>query len=78
MRCVRLLHGLSPLLACAHFAACGDNNSPSNVTAPGDATKSKTKILEAVSALLQGKQPLEALNVYMNAFRFYRGNAVST
>jgi hypothetical protein len=56
------------------LAGCGDNSAPSNVTAPGDDTKAKTKILETGTALLQGKEPLEALNIYMNGFHFYSGN----
>jgi Protein of unknown function (DUF1264) len=58
----------------APLAGCGDNSAPSKVTAPGDDTKAKTRILEAGAALLQGKQPLEGLNVYMNGFHFYNGN----
>ena len=34
----------------------------------------RTKVLETGTALLQGKQPLEVLNVYMNGFHFYNGN----
>jgi hypothetical protein len=56
------------------LAGCGDNNTPSNVTAPGDDTKAKTKVLETGTALLQGKQPLEALNIYMDGFHFYNGD----
>lgn len=56
------------------LSACGDNNSPSNVTAPGDDTKAKTKVLETGTALLQGKEPIEALNVYMDGFHFYNGD----
>lgn len=55
------------------LAACGDNNTPSNVVAPGDDTNAKTKVLETGTALLQGKQPLEAMNVYMDGFHFYNG-----
>ena len=56
------------------LAACGDRNTPSTVQAPGEDAKTKTKVLEAGTALLQGKQPLEALNVYMNGFHFYNGD----
>lgn len=55
-------------------AACGDNTTPSNVEAPGGDPSIKTRTLEAGTALLQGKQPLEALNVYMNGFHFHNGN----
>lgn len=55
------------------LAACGDKNSLSNVIVPGTAPTAKTKVLELGSALLQGKQPIEALNVYMDGFHFYSG-----
>jgi hypothetical protein len=44
------------------------------VTAPGDDTKAKTRILETGTALLQGKQLLEALNDYIDDFHFYNGD----
>ena len=62
------------LLFLSGIVACGDNNTPSNVIAPGDDTKAKTKVLETGTSLLQGKQPLEALNVYMDGFHFYSGD----
>lgn len=65
---------ISLLFLSGIVAACGDNNTPSNVTALGDDTKVKTKVLETGTALLQGKQPLEALNVYMDGFHFYNGD----
>ena len=56
------------------ITACGDGNTPSNVQAPGEEAKAKTKVLETGTALLQGKQPLEALNIYMDGFHFYNGD----
>ncbi|MPZ46543.1 MAG: DUF1264 domain-containing protein [Betaproteobacteria bacterium] len=56
------------------FAACGDNTTPSNVRSAGDKTKVETKVLETGTALLQGKEPLEALNIYMDGFHFYNGD----
>src|SRR5688572_15089799 len=56
------------------LGACGDRNSGSSVTAPGAEKSAKTRALETGTALLQGKQPLEALNVYVNGFHFYSGN----
>ena len=38
----------------------------------------KTKALETGTAVLQGKQPLEALNVYMNGFHFYNARSIAT
>src|SRR5690606_12006252 len=55
-------------------AGCGDNSTPSNVTVPGDAMSAKTKALEAAAGALQGQQPLEMFNVYMDGFHFYSGN----
>jgi hypothetical protein len=34
----------------------------------------KTDVLEAGAALMQNKEPLEALNAYMDGFHFYNGN----
>lgn len=65
---------LATLTLSALSAACGNNNTSSNVTAPGDATRLKTQILETGTSLLQGKEPLEAMNVYMDGFHFYNGD----
>jgi hypothetical protein len=46
----------------------------SNVTSPGNETTVKTKALDAGAAMLQNKEPLDALNMYMNGFHFYNGN----
>jgi hypothetical protein len=56
------------------LAGCGGNNSPSQTTAPGAETTAKTDTLEAGAAVLQDKEPLEALNAYMDGFHFYNGN----
>lgn len=53
--------------------ACNETKSPSNVKASGEETTLKTTVLEKGAALLQGKDPLEALNVYMNGFHFPNG-----
>ncbi len=58
------------LLVIVLLSACGDKNSPSNVKAPGDDVSAKTKVLETGTALLQGKELLEALNIYMDGFHF--------
>ena len=58
----------------ASLAGCGDNTTPSGIQAPGAVASAKTKVLEAGSALMQGKQPLEALNVYVNGFHFPNGD----
>ena len=55
-------------------AACGGENSGSNVKAPGDAESTKTKVLEKGAAVMQNKPPVEALNAYLDGFHFYNGN----
>lgn len=55
------------------MAACGGENTPSNVKAPGEDPSMKTKVLEAGAAALQDKPPLEALNAYLDGFHFYNG-----
>lgn len=62
------------LLACVGLAGCGDQNTGSNVKSPGGAKTAKTSTLEAGAAMMQGKEPLTALNVYMDGFHFYNGN----
>jgi hypothetical protein len=55
-------------------AGCGGQNTSSNVKAPGGEKTAKTSTLETGAALLQSKEPLSALNVYMDGFHFYNGN----
>ena len=55
-------------------AACGGENTPSAVQAPGAEKSAKTQALEAGAALLQDKSPLRALNAYVDGFHFYSGN----
>lgn len=59
-----------PLACCG----CGGDNTPSAVPAPGSDTTAKTDVLEAGAAIMQNKEPLEALNAYMDGFHFYNGN----
>jgi hypothetical protein len=61
---------LLPLLA----AACGGDNTASQVQPPGEPATAKTRVLEGGAALLQQKAPIEALNVYVDGFHFYNGN----
>jgi hypothetical protein len=67
--CVR-----SMCVAIMLLAACGGNNSPSNVEAPGGEKKNDTKVLETGADLLQDKTPLKRFNTYLNGFHFYNGN----
>jgi len=56
------------------LAACGGENTDSNVRAPGADETAKTKTLEAGADVLQDKAPLRTLNAYLNGFHFYNGN----
>ncbi|UOQ52125.1 OBAP family protein [Hymenobacter cellulosivorans] len=53
--------------------ACGDNNTRSPVEAPGAEKSAKTRVLEAGADVLQGKEPLQKLNMYLDGFHFYNG-----
>jgi hypothetical protein len=55
-------------------AACGGENTDSNVTAPGREEAAKTKALEAGADLMQDKAPIRTLNAYMDGFHFYNGD----
>ncbi len=65
------LASFGAVLACV---GCGGKNTESAVQAPGTDTTAKTDVLEAGAALMQNKEPLEALNAYMDGFHFYNGN----
>jgi hypothetical protein len=62
------------ILASIVLAGCGGQNTGSNVKSPGNEKSVKTSTLETGTALLQNKEPLDALNVYMDGFHFYNGN----
>lgn len=65
----------SSLLAAAlSLAACGGDNTGSNVTSPGAESTARTRLLESGADLLQDKAPLAALNAYLDGFHFYNGN----
>jgi hypothetical protein len=56
------------------IAACGGNNTGSNVKAPGAPKDAKSKTLETGADLLQSKSPLKKFNTYLDGFHFYKGN----
>jgi Protein of unknown function (DUF1264). len=56
------------------LAACGGNNSPSNVDVPGSEKKTDSKVLATGADLLQDKTPLKQFNTYLDGFHFYNGN----
>jgi hypothetical protein len=59
--------------AVALLAACGDQNTKSPVTPPGGEKSVKTKVLEVGADVLQGKEPLRQLDIYLDGFHFYNG-----
>jgi hypothetical protein len=62
------------LVATVLIAACGGENTPSRVEAPGAEPAPRTRALEAGTALMQRREPVGALDVYVNGFHFYNGN----
>jgi hypothetical protein len=68
------LHAGIALALAATLAACGDNNTTSNVRAPGVPESAKTAVLETGAAALQNKPPIDAINAYLDGFHFYSGN----
>ena len=71
------LRSLAAVTFALALAACGGGNTGSTVPAPGADKTAKTGVLEAGAAVLQGKQPVEALNAYMNGFHFHNGDMKS-
>jgi hypothetical protein len=65
------LASFAAVLTCA---GCGGKNTESAIQAPGTDTTAKTDVLEVGAALMQNKEPLKALNAYMDGFHFYNGN----
>jgi hypothetical protein len=65
-------HRIVAILLGAMAAACGGENTRSNVAAPGAEETAKTRALELGADLLQDKAPLSALDAYLDGFHFYR------
>ena len=65
---------IAPSLIVLLLAACGGDNTASNVKSPGADASAKTKLLETGADILQNKPPVEALNAYLDGFHFYNGN----
>jgi hypothetical protein len=61
-------------LILAITAACGGNNTDSNVEAPGEEKSAKSELLETGADILQSKSPLKKINAYLDGFHFYNGN----
>jgi hypothetical protein len=56
------------------MAACGGNNTSSNVTSPGGEKTAKDKLLNTGADLMQSRGPLSQFNTYLDGFHFYNGN----
>ena len=56
------------------LSACGGENTPSNVDAPGGEKTTKDKTLNTGADMLQDKAPLKKFNSYLDGFHFYNGN----
>jgi hypothetical protein len=67
--CVTIAGSLMTLM----LAGCGNDDTASNVTAPGAPETGRTKVLEAGAAVLQDKPPIDAINSYLDGFHFYNG-----
>src|SRR5688500_1966238 len=66
-----LLSGAVLALVCT---ACGSENTPSNVEAPGRGKDAKSKTLETGADLLQSKSAIKKINAYLDGFHVYNGN----
>lgn len=64
----------TPILAVSIFLACGGENTPSNIQAPGEEKSTESEILGIGADIIQDKTPLNKLNVYLDGFHFYNGN----
>jgi hypothetical protein len=63
----------TPFFVACCLSACGGQDSPSQVQAPGGKERADTAVLEAGAAALQDRPPVEALNAYLDGFHFYNG-----
>lgn len=61
------------LMAWVLLSGCNRPNTASNVVAPGGEKSTATAALEAGAALLQNKEPLKTLDMYLDGFHFYSG-----
>ena len=62
------------LLLTSLLLACGGDNTPSKVDAPGGRESATTQALEAGADLLQDKEPLDGFNAYLDGFHFAHGD----
>jgi hypothetical protein len=69
--------GVLTFIVFGALAACGGENTGSNVTSPGREETAKTKALETGADLMQDKTPVRTLNAYLDGFHFYNGDMKS-
>ncbi|MFO0577034.1 MAG: OBAP family protein [Polyangia bacterium] len=70
----RTSHALAALLAStAALSACNRPNTASNVAAPGEPKSAQTAALEVGATLLQNREPLKVLDMYLDGFHFMSG-----
>lgn len=70
----QFLRGGAGILLSLLLVTCGDQNTRSPVQAPGAEKSAKTKVLEAGADVLQGKEPLRRMTIYLDGFHFYGGD----
>lgn len=61
------------LASTAGLLACNRPNTASNVAAPGEQKSAQTAALEVGAALLQNREPLKLLDMYLDGFHFMSG-----
>lgn len=66
--------GIGVALLSLAVSSCNRPNTSSNVVATGGEKTTKTKMLEAGAKILQNKEPLAALSMYLDGFHFYSGD----
>jgi hypothetical protein len=65
---------LAGLVTLATIGTCNRPNTSSNVASPGAEKTGKSGLLETGAALLQNKEPLKTLDMYLDGFHFYSGD----
>lgn len=59
--------------ACSVSCSCNRPNTGSEVTAPGESKSPTTKVLEVGASLMQNREPLKTLDMYLDGFHFMSG-----
>ena len=69
-----LLRWIAVSMVALVATGCGGGKTESDVEPPGQQESAKTQALDAGSAMLQDKPPIDALNAYLDGFHFYNGD----